>query len=279
MERLADFRRIFAHVVVARAGTTDARLFEAFASVPRELFVGPAPWYFGEHGIAASSEDSALLYQDVALALLRNAGITTGLPSLHAQCMDECGIQDGEHVTHIGTGAGYFTAVLAEMVGVTGKVTGYELNESLAARAQQNLKPWPQAKILAGSGVLSPLHAADVIYVSAAVQQPPRSWFEALGPYGRLLFPLTPGPGIGAVLLIQRTDHPSTFYARFVCDARFVPCIGTGDLALEERLRHAFASGTHGEVRSLILDPGPADELTWLTGNGWALSKRAVPAA
>lgn len=272
MERLEDFRQVFAHVVTARAGTTDARLLEAFSSVPREQFVGPPPWQFGEHGIAAGSSDPALLYQDVALALLPKQGITTGLPSLHAQCIEQCAVRTGEHVIHIGTGAGYFTAVLAELVGTTGRVTGYELNEELAARAQSNLRSWSQVQIHHGSGVLSALESADVIYVSAAVQQPPRGWFQALRPNARLLFPLTPGSRPGAVLLIERKDSATTFRARFICEARFVPCIGTGDAELAERLGQAFATGTHGTVRSLVLDPASSGQQTWFAGRDWELS-------
>jgi protein-L-isoaspartate(D-aspartate) O-methyltransferase len=277
MERLADFRRIFAHVVVARAGVTSARLFEAFSSVPREKFVGPGPWHFSEHGPPATSTDPALLYQDAALALLPKEGITTGLPSLHALCMDQCDIQTGQHVLHIGAGTGYFTAILAELVGSTGSVVAYELNESLAERARHNLAPWPQARVVAGSGVASTLDDADLIYVCAAAQQPPRTWFDALRPAGRLLFPLTPGSRPGAVLLVQRTGDPKAFQARFVCDARFVPCIGAGDSELAERLGRAFASGT-AEVRSLVLDPTEPDETTWFVGRGWSLSRSAAPA-
>src|SRR5262249_3815912 len=69
MNRLDDFRSVFAQVVMARAGVTDLRLLEAFSKVLRHEFIGPSPWYFTEQGPPVISEDQALLYQDVSIAL------------------------------------------------------------------------------------------------------------------------------------------------------------------------------------------------------------------
>ena len=38
----------------------------------------------------------------------------------------------GDHVVHIGIGTGYYTAILAELVGPTGRVTAIEYDASLA---------------------------------------------------------------------------------------------------------------------------------------------------
>jgi protein-L-isoaspartate(D-aspartate) O-methyltransferase len=78
MDRLADFRRVFAQVVVARAGCGDPAILAAFERIPRHEFIGPGPWYLSEDRIPTPSADPALLYQDIAMALAPERGITTG---------------------------------------------------------------------------------------------------------------------------------------------------------------------------------------------------------
>ena len=51
---------------------------------------------------------------------------------------------------HIGTGTGYYTAIMACLVGPSGKVTGIELDASLAARARENLSSYPNVLIVNG---------------------------------------------------------------------------------------------------------------------------------
>lgn len=259
MDRLSDFRRVFASVVTARAGVSDARIEQAFACVPRDEFVGPGPWRLTEDGPSTSSSDPALLYQDVALGLVRERGITTGLPSLHARCMAACRPNEGERVLHIGTGSGYFTAILAELVGSRGHVDAYEIDRELADRARENLRPWPNVEVHARSGCDALDAATDVIYVCAGVQQLPLSWLEALRDGGRLIFPLTPGTDEGGMLLVRRAQSNSVFPASFLCRARFIPCVGATDDSASERLAKAFRDGSYSLVNSLRVAPEEPD--------------------
>src|SRR5271154_6064738 len=112
MDRLADFRSVFADAVCAKGACRDPRIREAFARVPRHTFVEPGPWRFAEDGPLSASADPALLYQDLALGLAPDRGIPTGLPSLRARSLDACAPKLGESVVHVGAGAGYFTAIL-----------------------------------------------------------------------------------------------------------------------------------------------------------------------
>jgi protein-L-isoaspartate(D-aspartate) O-methyltransferase len=223
------------------------------------------------------SADPALVYQDIAMGLAPERGIPTGLPSLHARCMEACALKPGERVVHIGAGSGYYTAILAELVGETGQVIAFEIDEPLAARARENLRPWPWVRVAPVSGVDAMPAAADLIYVSAAVQQPPLSWLDALGAGGRLAFPLTPGNEEGAVLLVRHVGSSRVFSAEFICRARFVPCIGAQDSEVITRLGEAFRSGNHDSVRSLRLHPEPPDDSAWFSGRGFWLSTLAPP--
>jgi protein-L-isoaspartate(D-aspartate) O-methyltransferase len=274
MDRLADFRSVFARVVMARAGLTDPRLLQAFSEVPRHQFLGTSPWYFTEHGPPVMSDDPALLYQDVGMGLAAERGIPTGLPSLHARCMAACALRLGENVIQVGAGSGYFTAVLAELVGERGSVVAFEIDNALAKAAERNLKGWRQVRVEASSGVSGISGSADVVYVNAGVQQLPGAWFEALALGGRLLVPITPGAEEGGIFLVRRLTSKTVLQAEFVCRARFFPCGGTEDEAISSRLKEAFAAGGHDAVRSLRLYPETPDETAWVNGRDWWLSTR-----
>jgi protein-L-isoaspartate(D-aspartate) O-methyltransferase len=278
LDRLADFREVFADVVLARAGIRDTRLRDAFARIPRHEFVGPGPWRLCEDGEPTLSTDPALLYQDVVLGLAPERGITTGLPSLHARCLHACAPRTGESVIHVGAGAGYYTAVLAELVGPTGSVTAFEIDQALAATASARLQEWPSVVVHPSSGIELPAGAADLIYVCAGVQRLPRAWLDSLRPGGRLGVPLTPGDGEGGFLLVHQLRH-GVFSARFLCPARFVPCIGAQEPARVGSLAHAFRSRGLAAVRSLRRLPEPPDESCWFAGDDWWLSKRDVDGA
>jgi protein-L-isoaspartate(D-aspartate) O-methyltransferase len=270
MDRLADFRSVFADAVCAKGACRDPRIREAFARVPRHEFVGPGPWRFAEDGPPSASADPALLYQDLALGLAPDRGIPTGLPSLHARCLDASTPKLGESVVHVGAGAGYFTAILAELVGPSGAVRAFEIDAELAATAKRKLAPWPQVTVHARSAV-DAQDPADLIYVCAGAQQVPSAWLRALRPGGRLSVPLTPGDSEGAVLLVKHVNLEQ-YEARFVTPARFVPCIGATDPDAAELLRQAFARGDRASVCSLRVAPALPDSSCWFAGDGWWLS-------
>jgi protein-L-isoaspartate(D-aspartate) O-methyltransferase len=272
LDRLADFRRVFAHVVVARADCRDPAIRKAFARVPRHEFLGPGPWYFSERGVPTASDDPALVYHDAGMGLAADRGIPTGLPSLHARCIAACELKPGERVAHVGAGSGYFTAILAELVGARGEVLAIEIDTELAERARHNLHDWPWARVESRSGVDVP--QADVIYVSAGVERLPRGWLEALRPGGRLLFPLVPAKAEGSVVIVREVGSRFAFTAELICPARFVPCVGTEDEEARAALIVSFRTKTRDSVRSLRLHPDEPDESAWFAGSGWWLSTR-----
>lgn len=167
-------------------------------------------------------------------------------------------------------GRGYFTAIIAEVVGPTGSIRAFEIETRLAELARQSLSGGPQVHVEARSGT-GEHEAADVIYVSAGVQQIPLTWLRSLREGGRLLLPLVPGGVEGGVLLITRRGKG--FDAGFVGAARFVPCIGATDPDAIGRLRAAFGQGETDSVRSLRVNPEAPDDSCWFAGSGWWLSR------
>jgi protein-L-isoaspartate(D-aspartate) O-methyltransferase len=279
MDRLEAHRRWFAQLITANAGVpaTNHALIEAFATTPREKFVGPGPWQvFTRLGyIETPSDDPALLYQDITVALKDGQQINNGQPTLHAVCLAALAVKEGESVVHVGAGTGYYSALLAKLVGPTGSVAAYEIETDLAERAARNLADLPQVTVHSASGTESTLPECDVLYVSAGATDPLDVWLDALRPGGRLLFPLTPNQGMGAMLLVTRGES-DTFAARFVCGAMFIPCVGARDEETEKNLASAFARGEMAKVQSLRRST-ELDETSWCAGRTWWLS--TAPAA
>jgi protein-L-isoaspartate(D-aspartate) O-methyltransferase len=271
-DRLAKRRHAYAAEITRRAGVRDPRIEAAFASVPREDFAGPPPWRIGSGGFfgLSSSDDPARLYEDVLVAIDAERGINNGQPSLHAQSIDALGVKDGETVVQIGAGAGYYTAILATLVGPAGRVIAYEIAPDIAARAAANLARYPQVEVRARSGV-EDLPQADAIYVSAAASHPVRAWLDALKPGGRLVFPLQAVSSSGAMLIVARPEHGEAWPARLLTGVVFIPCEGAQDAEMGRKLDQAFRRGGQAGVRSLRFGSDPS-KTDWVRGDGWALS-------
>jgi len=271
MQRLIEARARYAKFVTASLGPEQVRIEQAFAAVPREKFVGVGPWTLlsGSKSLDSRSDDPALLYQDVLVALT-DTHINNGQPSLHAICLGAAEIEPGETFVHVGAGTGYYTAIAAELVGPRGSVIAYEIDTSLARRAAANLADLPHVRVHGRSGTEPPLPACDVLYVSAGATAPLPVWLEALRPGGRLIFPLTPAKGFGAMLLVRQTAGTS-FHARFLVHATFIPCIGARDQETGRRLSAVFRHGNVDSVKSLHRHTKP-DDTCWFAGAGWWLS-------
>jgi protein-L-isoaspartate(D-aspartate) O-methyltransferase len=56
----------------------------------------------------------------------------------------------GDHVVHVGTGTGYYTAILSHLVGPSGRITGIEYEPELAVRAKANFATYPNVEIVQG---------------------------------------------------------------------------------------------------------------------------------
>lgn len=198
--RLSQARSAYARQVCATAGITPGSGIEAaLAAIPREQFVGPPPWQLVSNRgrIRTASSDPAVLYQDILVSLGGEPGLNNGQPSLHALCLAALNIRPGDCAIHVGAGTGYYTAMLAALVGKTGCVDAYEIEPGLAARAGANLAQLHRVEMHSRSGAIAPLPACDILYVNAAAAEPLSIWLDALRPGGRVLFPLAGNSGAG----------------------------------------------------------------------------------
>ena len=218
--------------------------------------------------------DPREVYHDALVVLSAENGINNGQPSLHARCLAAVRPRPGDCAVHIGAGTGYYSALLAELVGPAGRVHAYEIEADLAERAARALADWPNVSVHAQSAFATPLPPADVLYVNAGASHPPAEWLAALRPGGRLIFPLTDDGGGGVMLLIEHPRHALRWQhdlARVIAHVQFIGCSGARDALQSERLSHAFARGGAERVRSLRRGT-PPDASCWCAGTDWWLS-------
>jgi protein-L-isoaspartate(D-aspartate) O-methyltransferase len=139
---LAQARRWFADDLRTIGHLLDERVIGAFATVPRERFAGPGPWrilHFADGYWTTPDADPRRLYHNVLIALDEERRLNIGEPLLWARQFDRIGVKDGNRVLQIGMGSGYYTAILAELVGANGRVDGIEIDAPLATAAKRNL--------------------------------------------------------------------------------------------------------------------------------------------
>ena len=275
MNTTAEYRRFYAEFIVRCSGISDERLIDAFASVPREDYLGAGPWpvNVGSGYIPTISDNPSHLYQDILIGLATERRINNVQPSLHASCLAEAAPALGESVIHVGAGTGYYTAILATLVGPKGRVVAFEREDDLAARAATNLRHFLNVEVRAESAIEAAIPTSDLIYVNAGATHPPPAWLDALAIGGRLVLPLTPNEGLGVMLLVVRKSF-TVFAASALGRVAFIPCIGARDDAASASLSAALERESLEGVRALRRGT-PPDETAWCSGAGWWLSTAA----
>jgi len=279
---LLTVRRFYAETLRTAAHLRSDALVEAFATVPREAFVGAGPWRtltpadLGPIAYRTTPDaDPRHLYHDVLVAIDADRLLNNGHPSSLAGWFDALDLESGESVVHVGCGTGYYTAILAEVVGPRGRVVGIEIDFQLARRARHSLSYLKQVEVREGDGSALDRGAADAIFVNAGATHPRLNWIDALRPGGRLLLPITAsenafGIGWGAMCMIVYCD--GFFEAHFVSPVAIFPCIGARDTAVNQQLS-SKREADWSSVRSLRCDPHEPDDTCWLHVQACCLSR------
>ena len=245
MSDLVKIRQRFADDVRRKADIRTGRLVTALASVPRERFLGAGPWHIGffvgrepRYRISATSDPSEV-YCDNVIAIDATRGPNNGEPSSLVRWIDALHLEPGDTVAHIGSGTGYYTALVAHTVGKTGRVIAYEIDWQLAGRATDNLSDYPWVAVVTGSTHALPERSVDAVFVNCGVTHPARQWLECLRDGGRLLLPLTasrPGEpfGTGAMYLVSKANDRLTI--AYVSGVGIFNCTGQRDETLNRQL-------------------------------------------
>jgi protein-L-isoaspartate(D-aspartate) O-methyltransferase len=275
---LAKTRAFYARIAAAKGGALRTALQRAFSRVPRERFLGPPPWYAvtATGYVRVPGDDPRHVYQDLLFALDRAKGINNGEPTLHGQLIGALEPALGDVVLHIGCGTGYYSAILAQLVGPEGRIVAYEIEPDLAAQATEYLAPWQNVEVRAQSGADPGLPRANAIYVNAGATRPLAEWLDVLQEGGRLVFPLITAEGWGVALKVLRQG--AGFWTWVLNQIRFIGCAGATNCEEGEAVAESFRRGDLMRARSLRRNTEP-DETAVLAGDGWWLSSALPPQA
>lgn len=189
-------------------GLSNPRVLEVIRRTPRHLFVDEA---FAHRA-----------YEDTALPIGHNQTISQ--PYTVAR-MTELLLAGGplDKVLEIGTGSGYQSAVLAQLVN---RVFSVERIQALQDRAKQRLAQLNLRNLVfrwgdgwEGWNALGPYNG---IIVTAAAIEVPQALLNQLAPGGRLVIPVGSGDVQQLMLIVREEDG----FARHILDSvRFVPLL------------------------------------------------------
>jgi len=281
-DTLSAARRSFAEELQRKAQVRrNPLLIEAFAAVPRERFVGPAPWRIIPYPFEAFVTDDPLwLYRDNLVSIDASRNLSNGLPSFWARALEQIDIARGERVLQVGAGTGYFSAVLGEIVGANGQVTAVEIDPELASQARTNLSIWPQIEVISGDGHAVKGSEFDAVIVFAGCTHPSRQWLDGLAEGGRLLMPLTNSSWRG--FLLRAIRRGNAFEASSIGIVHIYPCMGERDCEAGQRLEIALQGLPFGQAPVCALhlaEPAPdVAERVWYQAPGFWLERAPVDA-
>jgi len=283
-EEMVARRRFYAEEIQAVANIKTEAVVEALASVERERFLPPGPWAIrSEADFMAPMRhtpdaDPRHVYHNVAIGIDPARMLFNGAPSVVASAIDALTLAPGDRVLHLGTGLGYYTALIARCVGAAGRVLGLEVDPDLAARARVNLQEMKQVEIRHGDASEPFAETFDAILVNAGVTHPLSTWLDALSARGRMIVPITAtfGPvatiGKGPMLLLSATSDRHRFTARPAGFVAIYSAFGIRDETMNASIGQALSRMPFAPVKSLRRDEHDADDTCWVHGQSVCLS-------
>ena len=189
-------------------GIRDLEILRAFDVVPRHEFLPDALWHRA--------------YEDTPLPI--GFGQTASQPSLQALYAQLLRLDPRDRVLEIGTGSGFQTAILAQLVA---NVYSVERLRPLAERSRETLDRLrvSNAAILVGDGTIGWSRYApyDAILVAAGAPDIPQPLLDQLAIGGRMLVPVG---SLESQRLVLVTRTPDGYEQEDVVDCTFVPLLG-----------------------------------------------------
>jgi protein-L-isoaspartate(D-aspartate) O-methyltransferase len=221
-------------------------------------------------------DDPAAAYHNVLFAIDPARELNNGHPEFWARLLDRLDVRAGDKLYHVGAGTGYYTAIMAELVGEAGAVLAVEIDSGLAEQARSNLASYDNVKVISGDGAVFDPGPVDVVIVNAGATHVMPIWLSSLMPGGRLLVPLTMESGRGSVFRIDRLTMPEAYTAAVVSGVSIYPCSGARSRKAERAFAKALADGGQRFIRSLRCDSHERDASCWFHSEPYCFSTRAV---
>ena len=164
------------------SGVAPERVLDAFARVPRHLFlpgVEPAAVYVDDAVVTRSGPDGL-------------PTSSSSQPSLMAAMLARLDVRPGDRVLEIGAGTGFNAALLAELAGPEGTVTAVDVQPEVAAAAAANLRAAgvERVEVVCADGAAPPGGPYDRVIVTAGCWSLPSGLVDAVAEGGVLLAPL-----------------------------------------------------------------------------------------
>jgi protein-L-isoaspartate(D-aspartate) O-methyltransferase len=283
MTDLTAQRRFFAEEIQIAANLRSPAVVEALASIPRERFLPAGPWTIrSESDLMGGPRttvdaDPRHVYHNIAIAIDASRMLFNGAPSLLSMAIDSLALAAGSRVLHLGTGTGYYTAIMARCVGPTGRVVGIEVDAGLAEASRENLAGMPWVDMRHGDGAAPFDESFDAILINAGVTHPQSTWLDALAPGARMVMPLTtsmPGManiGKGLLLHLTRTEGDG-IAARLLTFVAIYSAQGLRDDVLNTAIGAALSKQPLPRFSTLRRDAHDPSPDCWLHAAGFCLT-------
>ncbi len=153
-------------------------------------------------------------------------GQTISQPLTVAVMMELLQPESGQKILDVGSGSGWSTALLSEIVGPTGKVYGVEIVPELSEFGKKNVSHYNFVRqgiaeffCADGSGGMPDKAPFDRIISAASVKQIPEAWKKQLKIGGRMVLPM--GQSLWLIIKKNEDDFEIKEYPGFI----FVPLI------------------------------------------------------
>src|SRR5262245_10806760 len=157
------------------------------------------------------AEHRALAFSDLEIPI--GHGERMWQPKLEARVLQELNVRKTDRVLEVGTGSGYFTALLAHRCA---QVVSVEINPALADIGRANLERHGADNVTLETGDAArgwPQRAPyDVIVLTGSTPVLPAAFLEQLSPGGRLFAVVGEAPAMAARLVVSSAPgaHRST---------------------------------------------------------------------
>lgn len=153
-------------------------------------------------------------------------GQTNSQPMTMAFMLELLEPKEGERILDVGSGSGWQTALLAEIVGDQGHIYAIERIEALKKFGEENLKKYKFINITQtlgdGSKGLRGYAPYDKIIVAAAAREIPQALIDQLKVGGKLVIPI--GDAVQDIVVVEK-NAPDKVKTKSYPGFQFVPLI------------------------------------------------------
>ena len=196
-------------IIQKHLGPFDPLHLRAILEVPREAFV--------------RAEDVERCAEDVPLPLDDEGLATVSAPHAYLLSFRLLELAPGDTLVELGTGSGYGAALAAFIVGPSGRVATFEIDDTLFRWAARTLSDQPCVTGHSGDAVTSAPDwgEAGKVVVTFAVETLPEAWVAWVPEGGRLVAPVGGRDRDQRLVLVRReggavleSDHGAVRYVK-----------------------------------------------------------------